>query len=466
MSGIAPRLLTLLALGACGPSRSAVFGPVDREIERRLGEKARWGEDPRVAAAIASLLQKPLDREAAIRIALATNRRLQASYDQLGIAASEIASATVLPPTRVDVEVKLASGGAEVEVDVIQDVLALVQVPQRRGIAQAELAAARARAVAATVELVARVEAAYIDLVAAAQELELRQTAFDAANASAVLAERIRAAGNISELDLARELDQRELARIDLGRAQVDLELRREAMNEVLGLSGNATHWTVAGRLPDPPELAPRLDGLERDSVAASLALEATRADAEAAAGRVGLARVRAWLPELGLGVSGDHRDGTTDVGPAISVGIPLFDQQQGPRARAHAELSRARNEAIATAVELRARARAARERVLGAHAEARHLQTVVLPLRQRILDEAVKQYNAMNVSTFELLTARRELVEAGRRYIDAVRRYWRAEAAARALARGGMAGGGDADEPSRAAPRTTTTDSHQEAAP
>jgi outer membrane protein TolC len=122
-----------------------------------------------------------------------------------------------------------------------------------------------------------------------------------------------------------------------------------------------------------------------------------------------------------------------------VSVGLPLFDQQQGPRARAHAELRRARNEAIATAVELRARARAVRQRVLGAHAEARHLRDVVLPQRQRLLDETLRQYNAMNASTAELLLARRDLVDAGRMYIEALRRFWRASADARALARGAI---------------------------
>ena len=42
------------------------------------------------------------------------------------------------------------------------------------GVARADMAVARARAVAATVQLVARVEAAYVDVVAAQQELELR----------------------------------------------------------------------------------------------------------------------------------------------------------------------------------------------------------------------------------------------------------------------------------------------------
>ncbi len=436
-------LALAVAIGGCVPSRTAVFGPVDREIERRLGVGATWYEhaDPRVPAAVTALLEKPLDRDAVIRIALATNRRLQAQYDSLGIAASEIASATVLPPLEVDVETKLALDGPgdELELDVIQDVLELIQLPQRRGVARADLAGARARAVAATIDLVVRVEIAYVDLVAAQQELELRQTAFDAASASAEVAERQHAAGNIADLALVRERDQREQARIDLGRAQVDVEARREVMNEVLGLSGAATRWTVGSRLAELPAALPNLDGLERDAIASSLDLEAIRADADAAAGRVGLARVRAWLPKLGVGVSADHKDGEWDAGPAISIGLPLFNQQQGPRARANAELRRAQNTAIATAVELRARARAARQRVLGTYAEARHLRDVVLPQRQRLVDETLKQYNAMNASTFELLTARRDLVDAGRQYVDALRRFWRASADARALARGAM---------------------------
>jgi cobalt-zinc-cadmium efflux system outer membrane protein len=432
-------LLTLLA--ACVPSRSSVFGPVGREIERRVGVEATWQVDGRAMPGIRDLLAKPLDRDAVIRIALGTNRRLQAEYDRLGIAASEIASATVLAPLRVDLEYKLARGdqASETEVDVIQDVLDLIQIPQRRAIAGADLDAARARAVGATIDLVARVEGSYIDVVAAQQELELRQTAFDAAAASAEIAQRMSTAGNLPDLALARELDQREQTRIDLGRAQVDVEVAREGLNQVLGLTGELTKWTVSARLPETPEQAPALDDLERDAVAASLDIAAGRADAEAAAGRVGLARFRSVLPELGVGVSLDRKDGEWDAGPAIAIGLPIFNQNQGPRARANAELRRARNEMEATAVELRANARATRQRVLGAYAEATHIRTVILPNRQRVLSEALKQYNAMNASTFELLTARRDLVDAGRQYIDALRRFWRAAAEARALARGAI---------------------------
>ncbi len=434
-------LSLLAATSACVPSRTAVFGPVDREINRRLNLDATWSSDERVPAAISELLEHPLDRDAAVKIALAKNRRLQAQYDELGIAASELAAATVLAPMTVDIEYKFAKGdeASEVELDVIQDVLDLLQIPQRRGIANAALAAARARAVAATVELVSRVESSYIDAVAAQQELELRQTVFDAASASAEVAERMYVAGNLPAIGIARERDQREQARIELARAQLDIEVTREAFNEVLGLTGKDTGWTITAQLAALPAAPPALDDLERNAIVASLDLAATTADAEAAAGRIGLARVRSLLPELGVGIAAERKDGEWDIGPAISFGLPVFNQGQGPRARANAELRRARNLGAATAIEVRARARVTRQRVLATYAEARHLYDVVLPLRQRIVDEALKQYNAMNASTFELLTARRDLVEAGRQYIDALRRFWRAAAEARAITRGAM---------------------------
>lgn len=457
-------VFALLAVAGCVPSRSAVFGPVDREIERRIGVRATWQEtaDPRVPAAVEELLKKPLDRDAVVRIALATNRGLQVQFDELGIAASEVAAATVLAPLEADLETKVSRSGEfhEIELDVTQDILDLIQIPQRRGVARANLEAARARAVAATVELVARAELAYLDVVAAHQELELREAVFDAASASAEIAERQHAAGNISDLAVIRERDQREQARVELGRAQVNVEASREPLNDVLGLSGEQTRWTISTRLAELPPEMPALDTLERDAIANSLEVAALRAEAEAAAGRLGIARLRSWLPELGVGVAADHADGRWDLGPALSIGIPLFNQQQGPRARASAELRRARNEAIATAVAIRSRAREVRQRVLGAFAEARHLRDVVLPQRQRLVEETLKQYNAMNVSTFELLTARRDLVDAGRQYIDALRRFWRASADARALARGALPRS-QSDTPGPAASRSSSNEGH-----
>lgn len=168
------------------PSRSTGFDPVDREVQHRTGLGVAWPEESRSTAAIDALLTKPLDLDAAVRIALVRNHRLQARFDELGIAASQVDDATVLPPLTADANYKRAvsGSGSEIEVTVVQDVLDLLQIGQRRGVANAELRGAQIRAIAATVALAADVEMAFYDLIAAQQERELVQTAFDAANAS------------------------------------------------------------------------------------------------------------------------------------------------------------------------------------------------------------------------------------------------------------------------------------------
>ncbi len=417
----------------CVPSARELRAPIDSDLERDLGA-------PRVPASeIDVLLAKPVDETAAVRIALAASPRLAAALDELGIAGSELAAATVLGPTAVDVQLRFGAHDHEYELDAIQPVLGLIEMPRRRAAAHADIAAARATAEAAAVQLAARVEIAWHDLLAAQQELELRRTAFDAADAAATLRERMHAAGNTTDLAQARDRDAREYARIALGRAEAAIELRREALNALLGLSGDRTKWTATGTLRELPLEPPQLDALETTAVAASLQLVAERAHAEAAANTLGVERMRAFVPELGVGASVIDRDAGAELGPAIRLGLPLFDQRQGPRARAAAELHHAEHETEAVAVELRARARAVRIAALAAYAEARHLRDIVLPLRQQIVDETLLHYNAMDADPFQLILARQGLVDASRDYLDAVRRYWNASSEATALGRGAM---------------------------
>lgn len=425
-----PRLAVVLGLVlvGCAPSIGELQRPVATSVEQRLGTRI----DP---GAVQRLLGKPLDRAAAIQIALAHSPRLAAALDELGIAGGALGEALGLGATEIDVAYRFGSP-REVELDAVQNVLGLITSARRRAAAHAGIEAAQAEATAATLRLAARVDIAFSDLLAAQQELELRHTAFEAADAAATLRERMHAAGNTTDLAQARDRDAREQARVDLGRAEADVELRRERLNALLGLSGGETAWTATGRLAELPERAPSLDALETTAVRASLDLAAGRARATGAANEAADLRLRAWLPELGVGVS-IHDDGDTTVGPLVRIGLPLFDWKSGERARARAAERRASHELSATAVELRAAARAARITALATYAEARHLQTVVLPLRQQIVDETLLHYNAMNADPFELIVARRELVDAGHQYLDALRRFTNAMSTVTALERG-----------------------------
>jgi hypothetical protein len=173
--------------------------------------------------------------------------------------------------------------------------------------------------------------------------------------------------------------------------------------------------------------------------VSASLDLAAGRAHVDAAGNRASATTVAAILPELGIGISAIDRDGSVELGPAIRIGLPLFDQRSGERARAHAEADRRDHELAAAGVELRARARAVRVAALAAHAEARHIHDVLLPLRQQIVDETLLHYNAMDADPFELILARQNVADSGANYLEALRRYADAMTEVTALRRGVM---------------------------
>jgi outer membrane protein TolC len=423
-------LLGLVAAASCVPSQAELRRPVDRELGRRLEAQVPIAD----ARAVGALLAKPLDQDAAVRIALANSPRVSMALADLGIAGSELATAVGLGPLEISGHYRFLG---ENEIEVMQSFEGLITAPRARAAARAGLAAARATATATALRLVARVEIAFHDLIAAQQERELRATAFDAADAAALVRERMHAAGNTTDLALARDRDAREQARIDVSRTEANIEIARERINALLGLTGDQTKWTAAGRLDELPSAAPALDDLETASVAASLDLEAGRARVEGAANANGVEGVRRWIPELGLGWSIQEHDGAWRSGPAFSIGIPIFDSRAGRRARAEAELSRAGAELTGTAIELRAGARASRIAALAAYQEARHLRGVVLPLRQQIVDQTLLHYNAMDADPFQLIVARRQLADGGQQYLDALRRYWNAMSEVSALRRG-----------------------------
>ncbi|MEJ7727752.1 MAG: TolC family protein [Polyangiaceae bacterium] len=82
-----------------------------------------------------------------------------------------------------------------------------------------------------------------------------------------------------------------------------------------------------------------------------------------------------------------------------------------------------------AAAAMLRSAARNAAVRVQAAREQALFHRDTLLPLRERVVDETLRQYNAMNATVFALLSAKRDHIDGGRAYVEALRDYWMARA-------------------------------------
>ncbi len=292
-----------------------------------------------------------------------------------------------------------------------------------------------------TIDVAARARAAVHEAIAATQRLAMRRLIAETAAASAELARALHEAGNITDLDFTREAVFAEEAQLQVRSAEAEVVTARERANAILGLSGSETAWTASATLPDAPEQLAAQGDLEREAVASSLDLDALRWSLEAAGQEVGLARMKSFLPDLGLGVGAEREGAFLGVGPIATLSIPLFDWGSGERAAAWARVRRLQHRYTGVALDMRAATRAARARLVATHQRAVRMRTTVLPLRERLVDESFRQFNAMNVSTFELITSRREHIEAEERYIDALRDYWVAQTEVDQLRAGSLPG-------------------------
>ncbi|MBK7580137.1 MAG: TolC family protein [Myxococcales bacterium] len=180
-------------------------------------------------------------------------------------------------------------------------------------------------------------------------------------------------------------------------------------------------------RLPGPPASEIDLSSSERLALSRSLDLALARQRFTAAAKRANLARVEGLLPEVRAGVAAEKEinESRWGVGPAVGLELPLFYQGQGEVAAARAEMRRQARLHDVTAIQVRSAARTTAATLSVARERVRFYETVLLPLRERVVAETQLQYNAMNAGVFQLIAAKRDQVETGRAYVEALRDYW-----------------------------------------
>lgn len=428
--------LLVMALGLAGCAsvpRESGFPDVREDVSGRAGLDVQWYrgayEELQVAEAVDSLLADSLLLEEAVQIALVNNRRLQATYEELGVAQAAVVQAGLLanPIFGGDAVFPVEGGVPNVSLEVALGFLDVFYLPLRRAVAESAFEGAKLRVTGAVLDLAGAVRAAFYRTQADYQRLEMLRQVMLASSATYEAAERLHAAGNIPALDLSTERALYEQSRLAVIAAEAAVVESRERLNQLMGLWGPDTRWTIAGRLPSVPEEPEALEEIESRAVAASLDLNIARQEIETYGRRLGLARGTSLVPELEAGAAAEREEGEWKVGPTASLPIPLFDRGQARVAAARAELRRRQEAYYAVAVEVRSAARTARARMLTARRVAEHYQEVLLPLRVRITRETQLQYNAMQIGIFQLLQAKQQEIEAGRRYIDALEAYWTA---------------------------------------
>jgi cobalt-zinc-cadmium efflux system outer membrane protein len=427
--------LFLLVTGCATFDQRAGFSEVSTVVEARSGKRVVWNLntelDAQVDQEVRALLQDTLTVDEAIQIALLNNRTLQALYAELGVAQADLVQAGLLRNPVFDGAVRflLSGGQPEFELNTALDFLDIFYLPLRKRVAAARFEETKLQMTGAVLDFAATVRAAFYRHQADEQRLELLETIVQALTITFEVAQRLHAAGNITDLDLARERALVEEEKVLLRAAEVAVRQSREQLNTLMGLWGPQTAWHVERRLPDLPAPSMPLAELERRVLHQSLDLASARQRIIVAGEQLGVTRATALVPEASLGAHGEREEGQWDVGVTFGFPIPLFDQGQGRLGRAVTELRRAQQEYYALGVRLRSTVRAAYERVQGAQDRALYYRDILLPLRERIVNEAQLQYNAMQLGVIDLLRTREQQIQAAVAYIDTLLDYWLARA-------------------------------------
>ncbi|WP_291845440.1 TolC family protein [Maricaulis sp.] len=422
-----PVLAGLLLVSAC-----ASVDPV----AERAGVMASLAErDGPVADPVMPRDGETVSEAMAVSLALAKNHRLLARLNEAGLArADQVRESRPVNPI-VEVVTLPGDGHGRVwDVDLRASLLGIAATPWRAAAAQDRYEARRAETLLATLDFVADTRRAWVEAVAARQRLDLQARIRDAAAASLVVAEEIRAAGNAPELELERERVFAQQAELDYLQAEHAALQARLALGRQLGVAVSADQLPT--RLE--PGAAP-LEMLETEAaLTASLPLAAARANVEATAGEAGLENWASLLEHVELGGVFEREDGDWTRGWMLEFALPVFDTGAARRTAAQLRAEQAIHQHAALAHEIRNALDAVQAMARLAERRVSHIEEDALPTSERLMDATMRQYNAMQVSVFDLMATVQMRSRTGQAYVDALADWHRARIALEQIRAGG----------------------------
>lgn len=413
MRGLAT-ICWILCAGCAGSpfDREAISAELTRRTDHALPPAARsapaddgnWNLFPP-----GTRLDDGISEDEAVAIALWNNAAFLADLQSLELSRADLLTAGMIRNPVFTLLLPL--GPKQLEFSALIPIEELWQRPRRVAAAQADVERVANSLVQTGLDLVRDTRFAFADLVLAQKRAVISARMLHVRQEVARIATARHGAGDISALEAeATRLDavSAEAEGVQLERAR---SAAREALWRHLGLGQRQIEIPIvegppdAAAAPAAPEAVARARVLRPDLRGAELAIEA-------AGGRLGWEKARIFNAVSVIADANGSGSQGFEIGPGLSIELPLFNQNQGGRARAHADLERAawRYVALRQQVEAEVRAalldRGAAQQALGV------LHADVLAAAERNVERAQKAFTAGDASYLAVLDAMRQLLD------------------------------------------------------
>ncbi|MET3665573.1 TolC family protein [Caulobacter sp. 1776] len=385
----------------------------------------RWPPRAALACVVSGVLCTQVTAQTApsfqtlLRQAQVSAPRLALGAAETRVAEGQAAQAATRPNPTLGLMVENAAGhGSYKDFDSAETTLTIEQPLElggkraaRTSAAQADLAAAQARAALGQVDFARDLALAYANAEAAQQRLAIAKDGVDLAQADAKAARLLVDNGKEAQVRAVQAEAGLATARADLAAVQAEAEAGLARLSALAGSS--ETYVAVAGGLLDAaPALPP-------PGPTFSPAIAAARAERDAAERRIAVERARR-TPDLAVsfGVRQFQSDNSTAAVFGVSVPLPLFDRNRGSvaAATANAQVAQARLAMAQTEQDGDRRAATAQVAAAGQTLEASRQAESAASEAYRL---ARIGYDAGRLPLSELLAARRDLIAARSRAVE-----------------------------------------------
>jgi len=424
----------LLLTGCASVSPDEAFQPIQSNISTISGQRVAWNretvDDQKAEAEVRHLLLVPLGANDAAQIALLNNPDLQAIFEEIGISQADLVQAGLLKNPTFAASWRfpdIAPGLTDAEYSLAQDFLGLILMPLKTKVAQTNLEAAQDRITHEVLRLIGDVKEEFYTYQGEIQ-LELRlKLMIDADKAAADLAKAQHDSGNISDSAYLTQQTQLASASVMLSEAQKEQIHTREKLNRMMGLWGEETEWTARPSLPELPEVDPSLKNLVSLAISQRCDLLAARKQVDSIGQILALKTNTRFLPaSIDIGVDTEKSpDGQRVTGPTLSLELPIFDQGEGEIPKLAAEYRQAQRQMQSLAIRIRSEVREARDTLKINRDQVTYFTKEVIPLNVKSVNQTLLQYNAMQVSAYDLFQTKQHELETERNYVSSWRDYW-----------------------------------------
>lgn len=349
--GLLSVLMPLAVAGCALPSSRQNVATTTQLIAGQTRAPLIWrrddAADKQARAGAEAMLADGLTIDEAVAVAFLASPELQLMLEQLEISRAQLVTAAT-PPNPVGVVGMRDPGGHlaafypqhTISIGVLENVIALLNLPDRRAVAKQELERVRFEVASRVTQYADQVAGAWLEYRTAQITELLRRQAVDAARATLDTSVVHAANGDAASIEVANMRASLANMENSLLRGSLEAASARGRLGQLLGLTGWHDDWQLAGPLPGLPDQDFDSANLETQALQRRLDVQAAAKAVESRLRALATQRRFRWLNQLDLGYFRDKAvGGSAFTGPNAVFEIPLFDQRQGKLLEGDAEL-------------------------------------------------------------------------------------------------------------------------------